>query len=369
MSTPDRMRRLERGIRRRIDLRRALTRSVTSLPAAAQIVVAATAGYLIARGLFDHPTPLLAITVTISSLGFARDARPRRVLETLIGILVGVVLSELLLIVVGSGWWQLALVLFVTIVVARAVSPAPGFAVSAAIQSGIVLLLPAVAGNPFARTLDALTGGVLALLVTALIPRDPRRAALRDARTLFSVLVESTRSTVDALAHADSPAAELALARLRRTQALVDDWTGSLDTAISVARVAPLLRRHLPELRAQARVRRGADLAARHLRPIARRVEFLVRDGERRPELAGLLAEIASAIGILAAEVADRELTGAARTALTDLARRLDPAAVATPEAPLADAAVVLMLRPLVVDLLEATGMDADDARALLPAV
>jgi hypothetical protein len=53
---------------------------------------------------------------------------------------------------------------------------------------------------------------------------------------------------------------------------------------------------------------------------------------------------------------------------LTDLARRLNPVTL-TPEAGLADASALLLLRPLVVDLLVGTGMPHDAARDLLPEV
>jgi hypothetical protein len=53
---------------------------------------------------------------------------------------------------------------------------------------------------------------------------------------------------------------------------------------------------------------------------------------------------------------------------LADVARRLDPAQV-LPGGGVADAAVLLQLRPLLVDLLVGTGMPVDEARALLPPV
>ena len=73
----DALRRLERRIRIRLDLKVALKRALASVPAAVQIVVASIASYSIAHFAFGHPTPLLAITVVISTLGFGRDARPR----------------------------------------------------------------------------------------------------------------------------------------------------------------------------------------------------------------------------------------------------------------------------------------------------
>jgi len=362
------LRRLERRVRRQVDLRMAGRRVWESLPAIVQILAAVAAAYSIAHWGLGHAVPLLAITVTINSLGFTRDARPVRVAETVLGILLGVALGDALALLVGHGVWQLVVVLAVVLVVGRAVSANPAFAVAAAVPSAIVVMLPPPAGGPFSYTLDAFVGGVVALVATALIPRDPRRAAARDGRALFSVLEESTGSIVDGLADADPAAAELALTRLRRAQPLVDAWGTSLDSALSVARISPWVHRHLPELRRGARVLGGADLAVRHLRTIARRSEFLVRDGRPRPELAGLVSQLAAGIRLLGAEQGDPELAGAARAELSHLAVRLDPRAV-VPGAPVTDVAILLLLRPLVVDLLDASGLDPDAARALLPPV
>ncbi len=366
MADGDALRKLERSIRRRLDVKMAVRRAWESLPAILQIVAGVAAAYSIAHWGLGHAFPLFAVTVTINSLGLTRDARPRRVLESLLGILLGIALADVLALWLGTGLWQLVVVLLVVFLVGRALSPNPAFAVAAAVPSALVMLLPPPEGGPFERSLDGLVGGVVALLVTALVPRDPRRAALRDGRTLFSVFDESLGSIVDCLIEAEPAAGELALGRLRRTQPLIDAWTTTLDTAVAVARISPWVRRYLPELRRHERVLHAADFTARHLRHVARRCEFLVRDGEPRPALAGVIAEVATGIRLLGEELDDPQLTGAARSLLTDLARRLDPAVV-MPDAGVADSSILLLLRPLTVDLLAGAGMDIEEARALLP--
>ena len=363
---PDELRRLERRIRRRLDARVALGRVADSLPAILQILVAVAASYAFAHWVLGHAFPVLAVTVTISSLGFTRDARPRRVAESVLGILLGIALADGLSLLVGKGLWQLLVVLLVVFLVGRALSPNPAFAVAAAIPSALVVLLPDPTGGPFTRSLDALVGGVVALLVTALVPRDPRRAELRDGRLLFGVFDESAGSIVDCLTVPEPAAGELALGRLRRTQAMVDSWRVSHDTAISVARISPFLRRFLPELQRHGRLLEAADLTARHLRHVARRCEFLVRDGLPRPALAAVVAEVGTGIRLLGAELDDPAQVGAARSLLTDLARRLDPA-VLIPDAGVAESSILILLRPLTVDLLVGTGMDVERARELLP--
>lgn len=362
----DALRRLERRIVLRARLRDGARRVVESLPAILQIVVAVLAAYAITHLALGHALPILAVTVTINSLGLTRDARPRRVLETLTGIVLGVATADALGLLLGSGIWQLAIVLVVVFVVGRFVAPNPQFAVAAAVPSGLVTLLPAA--DPFGRTLDAAVAGAVALAVTALLPRDPRRAAARDRRRIVAVLVESTESVVTALRDGDEAAAEVALARLRRAHPLLEAWRASLDTAIAVARISPFLRARLPDLRRDAQALEALDLALRHLRTIARRCGFLVRDGVARPGLADPLQSVAVGIGQLGAELDDPLLAGSTRSVLADLARRLAPARL-LPEAGIADAAALLLLRPLVVDLLIGTGMTATDARELLPPV
>ncbi len=330
------------------------------MPAVVQITVAATAAYAFARFVLGHEVPVVAVTMTISSLGFARDARPRRVLETVVGMLVGISLSEIIVLTLGTGIAQLVFVLALTMLTARFFSPTAGFAVAAATQSMLVVLLPAPDGGVFVRTIDGVVGAVLALLVTALIPRDPRRAARRDARNLFSTIDESLATVAHALDDADEPAADLALTRLRRTQQLVDEWNVSLDSARSISRLSPFLRRHLPDLARQQRLLTGLDLATRHLRVITRRVDILVRDGRGRPALAALVRELGEGIRQLETDETH------ARATLTALAARLDPAEV-TPGAEVTESVMVILLRPLVVDLLVASGLPLDEARALLP--
>lgn len=364
----DALRRFERRMRWRLDLGVAGKRAAQSIPAAVQIVVGVVASYSIAHFALGHATPLLAITVVISTLGFARDARPRRVFDSVVGILIGILLSELILILVGHGVWQIALVLLVTLIVARFASANPGFAVAAGTQGMLVMLLPAPPGGPFVRSLDGLIGGVVALLVTALVPRDPRRIALRDARALVSTVSQSMNSIIEGLIENSEPAASLALERLRRTQGMIDDWSQSNETAVAVARISPFLRRYLPELRAQRDLLTGMDLACRHLRVIARRVYFLLREGGGRVELAELLGAVAVAVDVLGESLTDPSKRQEAASLLVVIAPTLDPETL-MPNAPVTETVFVLLVRSLVVDLLVTTGMAADDARALLPTV
>lgn len=345
-----------------------LNRFVDSLLPIMQIVIAVIAAYSIARFGLGHAVPMLAATVTISSLGFTRDARPSRVLESALGIIVGISLSEGILLLAGTGIWQIAVSLTVTLLAARLLSRSNAFAVAAGVQAVLVLILPAPEGGPFVRIIDALVGGAVALIATAVIPRDPRRLALRDAKRLFTIFLDALVSLETALKQAHEPAARHALDQLRLSPPLIDAWAASLDSATSIARISPFLRRHVNELEDQARMLHGMDSATRNVRVIARRIDFLVLDGVPRPGLASVFATLATSVTLLSQSLDDPVLAETAQAGLAGSAVHLDPSTVVG-DASLTDSAIVLMLRPLVVDLLTVAGLDVAKARAMLPDV
>jgi len=359
------MRRLERSIRRRLNARAGLDRVLRSLPAIVQIVVGATAAYLIARFALGHELPLVAVTVTIVALGLARDTTPRRVLEIVIGINIGIAVAALLVQVIGQGAWQISVTLAVTLVVARAMSPSAPFAIAAGVQSMLVAVLPAPDGGVFVRSLDGLVGGAMALLITTLIPRFDLLRQRGEATALFSLLDQALVTMHDALRAGDSAAAELALARSRRTQPLIDEWARTLESARGVAAVSPWLRSRRAQLAREAELLSVTDFVTRHVRAIARRVEVVVREGEGRPILAALIESTAELVRLLGRSRDDQAASYAARAVAATLAAQCSPTAVKG----VSDQVVVVLLRPLVFDVLVHLGMTPDEARAQLPAL
>ncbi|MFT4231080.1 MAG: FUSC family protein [Microbacterium sp.] len=352
--------------RSRLDLRPHVARVRESAIAIAQIVVAATGAWSFAHHVFGHPAPLLAATVTITSLGLVRDARPRRVLLTVVGMLVGVVVAEAFVLLVETGWWQLGLALAVTLVVARFLSAYPPFAIMAGIQAMIVMTLPVTA--PFARLLDAVAGGVAALVVTALIPRNPRREEVRDGHVLFAAEQSAGAAIVQALRRGDARRAARALEKARADSPFVENWRSALDSGLAVAAYSPWLRAQREELQRHRDILQAMDLASRNLRVIARRVAYLCDDGVPRPVLADLLSELLRGMSLVDASLDDISQQPAARAALRAVASRLDPHEI-LPHGSASEQNLIAALRPFAVDLLTATGMPLAEATAVVPRV
>jgi uncharacterized membrane protein YgaE (UPF0421/DUF939 family) len=345
-----------------------LERVVDSLAPAVQITIGALLAYSVAFYALGHVNPLLAVTVCITSLGFSRDARPRRILQTAIGMVVGIAISEIALIYFGAGIIQIAIVLLLVLIAARFISASSAFAVTAAIQAMLVQILPEPDGGVFLRTLDGLIGGVMALIVTALIPRDPRGIARSDANKLFDFFTETLQSLRLALRDANKSLSNQALKNARSSQPLIDNWRMSLDSALSISRISPFLMKHKSELRKQRGLMRAMDLATRNLRVIVRRVNFLLKDDVARPYLADLCEQIAEAVTNIQEGLSEHEELELAREQLLEIIKQLDPKKFGIADQ-LREASVLLLLRPLLVDLLCATGMTEDAARAELPEV
>lgn len=354
------------GWRARWHPRIGIDRVLASGPAIVQIVVAATASFSFAHYVLGHAAPLLAATVTVSSLGLVRDARPRRVLETVIGMVVGILVAELIVLVAGIGWWQLGLTLAASLVVARFLSPQPAFAIAAAVQSAIVMVIPV--SVPFVRMIDGIVGGVAALLVTALLPRSPLRTVTREGTQLLAAFDSAITTLVQALRRGDPARAERGLAKARGLQSLVDQWRAGVESGSEIARISPFLRRQRPEFQRQERVRLHLDLATRNLRVIGRRVVYLCDDRHPRPIAADLLGELAAGARLISDALGDISYEPAAREAIRAVAGRLDPSVLAGRSSAI-DQTLIGALRPLAVDLMTAAGMPADEARAAIPRV
>jgi hypothetical protein len=110
------------------------------------------------------------------------------------------------------------------------------------------------------------------------------------------------------------------------------------------------------------------DFATRNLRVVARRAVYLCDDGQRRPVPAELLSELMRAAAIIGESLDDISMQPVAREAVRAVAERLDPAAI-LPGGSQSELHLLTALRPLAVDLLTATGMPGDEARAILPRV
>ncbi|QCO96562.1 FUSC family protein [Arthrobacter sp. 24S4-2] len=359
----------------RARIRTGVVRSRNSLVPAIQMTVCAVGAYAFAEYVLGHSGPLFAATSSLIALGFSRDPRLRRVIEVGLGCTIGIAVGDLLLHWLGAGIWQAAVVLLFSILLARFLDSGTIFTTQLALQSLLVVLLPAPAGGPFTRSLDAVVGGACALLVTILVPKDPRREPRKDVQKLLHELAEVLRECASALTNSDSTEAWHALVRGRNCQPLVDSMRQSLRASGEVATLAPAYRRHRDEIDRLEQSLDYIDLALRNSRVFARRLTSAINHAalsdEATENIAEVLQETAAAIDELSLGLAEmhegarRAHLRTSRLELAEIAGRLHPRLLDVQR--LEGETVVMLFRPLMVDLLEATGMDSKEARDILP--
>ena len=336
-----------------------------------QSAVAAGASFWIAYTVLGHQAPFFAPVCAWIALGFSADREIRRVAELAVGVALGVGLGDLVVHGIGTGAWQVALVLMISALLARFIDRGSVLTTQAGVQAIVIVGLPALgaSGGPLGRWTDALVGGAVALAVTALTPSDPRRRPRAQARVAVLELAGMLRVLGRGLRHGVVHDVEDALIRGRASQSALDDWREGAANARDLARVSPAGRRHRTELGALGLSAVHVDRAMRNARVLARR-SLAVVEGDQEHALRGVATavdEIVRATESLGLALGTGSAPGAARDELLAVAAGLDPFVLAPDDWHVQS--LVLLLRSLTVDLLEAAGSSPADAREALPEI
>ena len=269
--------------------------------------LSAAVAWLIARELLGHKQAFFAPVAAILTLGLTGGQRGRRALEVGVGVALGIAVADLLVIAIGTGAWQLAVVVGLAMVTAVLVGGGVMLVNQAAISAVLVVTLQAAAGGvSTARFLDALIGSAVALIANAVVPIDPLRIVRREAEPLLRELAATLEQVALALETHDLDEINAAL---RRARAL-DERTERLSTALDVGQEttvwAPTRRRARVELEPYAVALTSIDHAVRNTRVLARRALSAIEQDDRVPAAAfAAVRELASAIGELALDLAD----------------------------------------------------------------
>jgi uncharacterized membrane protein YgaE (UPF0421/DUF939 family) len=353
--------RLRRGLRERLRRLRG-----TAVPIV-QCGVGAGLAWLVAHDLIGHQAPFFAPIAAIICLGVSLGSRLRRVAEMMVGVSVGLLVGDLLVSVIGSGAWQITLVVLLAMSVAVFADGATLLIAQAGSSAVLVAtLLPPGGAAGFNRALDALVGGAVGLLVAAVLPTDPVGPVRRQARLLLDELAAVLDATAEALRTRDAEAAAAALRRARASQPLVDDVRGALRGGHEATTVAPVLRRRRRVLAKFSELAERADYAMRNARVLARRTFTALTDDEpAAPELADLVSALAAAVRSLTGELdRDGERTRAREPVLDVIAdaRELDRHWSPGPS----EVVILAQVRSIALDLMQATGLSRAEALDVL---
>lgn len=287
-----------------------------------QCALAAGLAYLVARDLFGHPVPFFAPIACVLVLGVGVTNRLRRSVELAVGVSVGVAVGDLIVVLIGPGWWQISVVVGLALLAALLFDVGALLLNQAAVSAVLVATLqPPGTMAAFSRWIDTLIGAAIGLAMAATLPSHPLTRARRGLTELLEELEAVLVGTADALDAHDGDAAAAVLERARATQKRVDTLIDAVDAGFEITTIAPLRRRHRGELARLRTAIRPVDLALRNARVLARRGHASVLDGEEPdPDLVLVMRRLAEAVAVLRQELTTGESTDGARSDLLDTA-------------------------------------------------
>ncbi|PGH45040.1 FUSC family protein [Micromonospora sp. WMMA1996] len=331
---------------------------------AVQAGLAAALAWLIAREVLGNPDPTFAPAAAVGVIAAALGGRTRRTVELVVGVVLGIVVGDMLIRLLGTGPWQTGAVVFLAVSAAVVVRGTGALVTQAGGTAVLVATLTPVSPDlELPRTINALVGGAVGLLVVlVLAPLNPLRTVRRVADPALDTFAREMTASAEALAHGDARAADAVLARMRAAEPelnRIDEVVGAAD---EVVRFSPVRWRRR---RALAAYRNGAehlDRAFRNSRALVRRVGTALRDREPVPaDLPAALEHFGTAIRLLHREFLGAQEPHAARERVLRAVR--DAGAACRQDIGFSGTIVVSQLRTAANDVLRATGVPADEAR------
>ena len=352
-------------VRGRTSMRARIRRLESKRWQIAQCAVAAGLAWLIAADLLGHDTPFFAPVAAVVALGTSYGQRLRRVAEVTLGVAVGVFLADLLVALLGSGWWQIALIVALAMSAAILLDGGQLFVTQAAVQSIIIAGLVPDPGDAFLRWTDAVVGGGVALVAAAVVPAAPLRRPREQAAVVMRKIAGLLRAAGAVMTDGEVERALALLADARTTDTLIRELQAAADEGLSMVESSPFRVRHKDGLRKMVDLVDPLDRALRSTRVLVRQTAVAAYHRRPVPKSYSLLAlDLADAADMVADELASHRMAVAARASLLavgDATGRVERSEVLSAEA------VLAQLRSVVVDLLMVSGLDQLESTDALP--
>ena len=331
----------------------------------AQCALAAGVAWLVASDVFGHPTPFFAPIAAVVSLGTSYGQRLRRVVEVTIGVAIGVFLGDLLVAQIGTGAWQLTLIVGLAMSTAFLLDGGQLFVTQAAVQSIVVSTLIPDPGAALTRWTDALIGGSVALVAATAVPAAPLRRPREQAAVVMRKIAGLLRAAGEVMVDGEVERALALLADARSTDHLIRELQAAADEGLSVVASSPFRVRHKGNLRRMVELVDPLDRALRSTRVLVRQTAVAAYHRRPVPKSYALLSlDLADAADAVAAELAADRMAVGARPALLAVG---DASGMVERTEELTAEVVLAQIRSVVVDLLLLTGMDQMESTDALP--
>jgi uncharacterized membrane protein YgaE (UPF0421/DUF939 family) len=270
-----------------------------------QTAFAAVVAWYLAVLILPDTRPAFAAIAAVIAVGATQGQRAGRALQLVGGVVLGITIAALLIQVIGTGGWQLGVLVVLAMGAAVALGGGELLVVEAGVSAILLVALDpgAAAGFQPNRIFEGMIGGATALAVSSVFfPPDPALGPGRAAQTLFVELGRALERIAVALESRDSGAAESALVDARAIDPLIRSVEEALATGRDTTRYTPPRRSSRLQLDRYERSIPQIDYAVRNTRVLARNVVTLVRDdGDIPASLPGAVRDLSHSVWELAA--------------------------------------------------------------------
>jgi len=330
--------------------------------------LATATAWIVASDFLGQDAPVFAPVAALATIASATGQRARQTVELLIGVGLGITVADALLYLVGSGAWQIAVVVSASIALGLLVAGRSGALVSQA--GATATLFATLAGNQrsleLPRIIDAAVGASIGFLAVALLrPVDPLRAVDRAAKPFFTDLAAAIHTTAQALATGDRNLAVRALDSLDK----IDIDTARLNEALQAAEetvsIAPWWRHRRRRYQQYRAAVDQLGAFTTDIRVMARRVATLLEYQEPvPPPLHQAIDALGDALAHLHRDCTTARASGRTRQAVLDAARLAGHAS--RHQTCTFGETVMLQIRSAASDLLRATDVTPQEANRLV---
>lgn len=336
-----------------------------------QCGIGAALAWFIASDLLGHERPFFAPIAATIALGVSMGKRLRRAVELVIGAVIGIGLGDLLISAIGSGPWQIAIAVIVGQTIAVFLDKGAIFSGQVATSAVLVAtLLPPGSNVGYERMIDALVGGVIAIVMMSLLPVHPLKRARRETASLLGVSSSILREVAEGLETGDVDRIGDALQSARDTQPAIDVLREQVGGGKEIISISPFHITKRSELDGIAAVLNPLDNGVRNIRVLARRAATSVEDSiEIHPKLINLIDHLADGLEDLSRYVAQIPeapdqvtMTRQLRMVAAGLQREL------VSDGGITETVVLAQMRSILVDMLQVAGLSKISALATLPA-
>jgi len=352
----------------RLSLRERLGRLRTAWRTMLHAALATVGAWLIATVIVGHAQAFFAPIAAVITVSVTIGQRFRRAVELAVGVAVGIAVADLLALLIGTGTWQLLVIVLLAMLAAVLLGSGTLLMTQAAASAILVVTLqpPDESGISFARALDAAVGGATALLVSfTVLPVNVVRLIEQAAQPVLDELEGTLQDLATALEERSEEATQAALERARAIDDDLDRFREALDHGREGGLPAVPSRAARSQVAVFAVAGAHIDLAVRNTRVLARGAVRAISIGDATPPgVSRAIRDLAEAVHALRGLFADpgRD-AGVVEPAVRAAALATN---VLEETANLSVSVIVGQIRSTATDLLRATGMEMSEAHRLV---